>query len=97
MMSTKTRQVRCRSGYWLCSCQARRNEYDVDEDGGEDAGGRDYREKEAARTSLNLVRLLAQLSEGQKQREVLQYDTVSTMSMRIPAAWMMSSMARQVR
>jgi len=36
------------------------------------------------------VRLLAQLSEGQKQREVVQYDTVSTMSMRIPAAWMMS-------
>ena len=36
------------------------------------------------------MRLLAQLSEGQKQREVVQYDTVSTMSMRIPAAWMMS-------
>jgi len=42
-------------------CQARRDEYDVDEDGGEDAGGREYRKKDAARRSLSFVRLLAQL------------------------------------
>ena len=31
--------------------------------------------------------LLAQLSEGQRRWEVVQYDATSTMSMRIPAAW----------
>jgi len=36
------------------------------------------------------MRLLAQLSVGQTQREVVQYDTESTMSMRIPVVWMMS-------
>ena len=34
--------------------------------------------------------MLAQLSVGQTQWEVVQYDTVSTMSMRIPVVWMMS-------
>ena len=41
-----------------------RDEYDVDEDGGEDdAGRKDNREKDAARRSTCFVRLLAQLSK----------------------------------
>jgi len=52
--------------------------------------------KDVARRSSSFVRLLAQLSEGQKQWEVVQYDAVSTMSMRILAAWMMTSKTPQV-
>ena len=52
------------------------------------------------RRSTSFVRLLAQLSKGQKV-EVVQYDVTSTMSMRMvvrsrPAAWMIVSKMRRV-
>jgi len=51
------------------SCTIRCDEYDVNEDGGEDAGGMD----------------------DSKQ------DATSTMSMRMPAAWMIASKTQQER
>ena len=47
------------------SCTIRRDKYDVDEDGGEDAGSKDDGELDAARRSASFVTWLAQLSEGQ--------------------------------
>jgi len=48
------------------SCTIRRDEYDVDEDGGEDdAGSPDDREEDVARRSTCFVRLLAQLAKCQ--------------------------------
>jgi len=85
------------------SCTIRRDEYDVNGDGGEDAGGKDDRESDAARRSTSFLRLLAQLSEGQTQWEVVQYDATSMMSMsmwmavRMLAAWMIASKTRRVR
>jgi len=49
------------------SSTIRRDEYDVDEDGGEDgAGHKDNREEDAAKRSTCVVRLLAQLSKCQR-------------------------------
>jgi len=47
---------------WMASVG--RDDYDVDEDGGEDdAGRKDNREKDAARRPTYFVRLLVQLSK----------------------------------
>jgi len=53
-------------------------------------GGKDGHEYDAARGSTSFVTWLAQLSERQKHWEVVQYDPMSMMSMRIPEAWMVS-------
>ena len=59
-----------------------RNEYDVDDN----AGGKDDREYDVACRPTSFATWLAQLSEEQREWEIIQYNVTSTMSMTMPAA-----------